>query len=484
MNSINDEKDMREAREITEETMSKTNSINENKEYPDMRLGWGERLGYGSGGIGIRLIMAVMGTYLMIYLTNTALLDVAIISIIIAISKVFDGISDLIIGNVIDHTESKTGKARIWLMRMCIPFAVAFMLLFWVPPHFPAALKYVYVFLMYNIVNTVLFTFLQISHFSLISLMTSDEEEHGFLSVVASLSRNVGALLGSIFFVKLLTAFSGGTLNQYTQKGFTMACLVLCIFSVCTILVTAFTVKERIKDGSVAKAGKRLTVKEMLPSFKIILSDRCWLTIVITQIITYIGTTLIGSGATYYSMYVLRDMGNMSWLAATALAPSIVIQFIVPWLIGKTTKKRIFVGGIVLYCAGCLGFALVSPLKAGMIAFNLIKSMGMGLFGGVTMGIVADVVSRTEKKTGRFIPGAGFAGLSAADKLGQGLGDVSLGLILASAGLGKSLDPSAASPSVVMAARWIFLWLPLICGLITVVLFQLFYDLDENELKT
>ena len=464
--------------------MSKINSINENREYPDMRLGWGERLGYGSGGVGIRLITSVLGTYLMIYLTNTALLDVAVISFIIAISKVFDGISDLIIGNVIDHTESKIGKARIWLMRMCIPFAAAFMLLFWVPPHFPAALKYVYVFLMYNIVNTVFFTFLQISHFSLISLMSSDKEEHGFLSVVASLSKSIGALLGSMFFVKLLTAFSGGTPNQYTQKGFTMACLVLCIVSVCTILITVFTVKERVKDGPVAKAGKRLSVKQMLPSIKIILSDRCWLTIVITQIIAYIGITLVGSGATYYSMYVLHDMGNMSWLAATAFAPSIVIQFLGPWLIGKTTKKRIFVGGTLLYCAGCLGFALVSPLKAGMIAFNLIKSVGTGLFGSVTLGIVADVVSRTKKKTGHFIPGAGFAGLSAADKLGQGLGNVSLGLILASAGLGKSLDPSAASPSVVNAASWIFLWLPLICGLITAILFLLFYDLDENELKT
>ena len=466
--------------------MSETNDINitEYNESPDMRPGWGERLGYVSGGVGIRLITAAFGTYLMIYLTNTALLDVAVISFIIAISKVFDGISDLIIGNVIDHTESKTGKARVWLMRMCIPFAASFMLLFWVPPHFPAVLKYVYLFLMYNIVNTVFFTFLQISHFSLISLMTPDKEEHGLLGVMASLAKSIGGLLGSVYFVKLLTAFSGGTPNQYTQKGFTMACLVLCIFSVCTILVTAFTTKERVKDGPVAKAGKRLTVKEMLPSFKIILSDRCWLTMVITQILAYIGVTLIGAGATYYSMYVLHDMGNMSWLAATALAPSVVIQFIAPWLIGKTTKKRIFVGGTLLYCAGCLGFALVSPLKAGMIAFNLVKSIGMGLFNSVVMGIVADMVSRTKKNTGHFIPGAGFAGLSAADKLGQGLGNVSLGLILASAGLSKSLDPSAASPSVVTAANWIFLWLPMICGLITAVLFQLFFDLDENEVKT
>ena len=453
----------------------------EETENRDIRPGWGERLGYGAGGIGIRLLTSVIGTYLLIYLTNTALMDVAAVTAIIAVSKFFDGISDLVIGNIIDHTRSAMGKARTWLMRMCLPFAVAFMLLFWVPPHFPAALKYIYVFLMYNIVNTVIFTFLQISHFSLISLISSNREEHGLLGVMNSVAKSIGGLIGSVFFVKLLTAFSGGTPNQYTQKGFSLACLVLCAVCVCTILVTVVSTKERVKDAPIAKAGKRLSLKDMLPSFRIILSDRLWVVSIITQILAFIGVELVGSAATYYSMYVLKDMGNMSWLAATALAPAILIQFMCPWLMKRLTKKRIFVAGTFLYTAGCLGFALVSPLKAGMIAFNLIKSMGMGLYNSVTMGIVADLVSNTKKKTGHFIPGAGYAGISAADKLGQGLGSVVLGLMLSAAGLSKSLDPTAASASVVTAANWAFLWLPMIFGLITAILFQLFYDLDENK---
>ena len=451
-------------------------------ENKDQRPGWGERLGYGAGGVGIRLLTSVIGTYLLIYLTNTALLDVAVVTAIIAVSKFFDGISDLVIGNIIDHTKSSMGKARTWLMRMCLPFAAAFMLLFWVPPHFPAALKYIYVFIMYNIVNTVLFTFMQISHFSLISLISPDRDEHGLLGVVNSVAKNLGNLIGSVFFVKLLTSFSGGTPNQYTQKGFTLACLVLCVVCVCAILITVASTKERVKDAPVSKAGKKLSLRDMMPSFRIILSDRSWVALIVTQILAFIGITLVGSAASYYSMYVLKDMGNMSWLAATVFVPALFIQFLSPWLMKRMTKKRIFVAGTLLYSAGCLGFALISPLKAGMIAFNLIKSMGMGLYGSVTMGIVADMVSKTKKKTGFFIPGAGYAGVSAADKLGQGLGNVVLGLTLSVAGLGKSLDPSAAvSPSVVTAVNWAFLWLPMIFGIITAILFQIFFDPDENR---
>ena len=458
---------------------------NEVHENPDLRPGWGERLGYGAGSIGIRLLTSVVGTSLLIYLTNTALLDVAVVTGIIAVSKFFDGISDLVIGNIIDHTRSGMGKARIWLLRMCLPFAASFMLLFWVPPYFPAALKYIYVFLMYNIVNAVFFTFLQISHFSLISLMSSDSEEHGLLGVVNSLAKSLGGLAGSVFFVKLLTRFSGGVPNQYTQKGFTLACLVLCLVCVCTILITVFSTKERVDDAPISKAGKRLGLRDMIPSFRIILSERSWVVLVVTQILAFIGTTLVISSATYYSMYVLRDMGNMSWLAATAMAPSLFIQFLSPLLMKRLTKKRIYVAGTILYSAGCLGFALLSPLKAGMIICNLIKSMGIGLYGSVTMGIVADLVSNTKEKTGQFIPGAGYSGISAADKLGQGLGNVVLGMLLSVAGLSKTVDPTAAaSASVVTAVNWAFLWLPLIFGIITFVLFQFFFDPDETPADT
>ena len=69
-------------------------------------------------------INAVLGSFLTIYFTNAAFLDAGIIATIIAVSKVFDGISDLIVGNMVDRTHSRYGKARVWLMRMCIPFAV------------------------------------------------------------------------------------------------------------------------------------------------------------------------------------------------------------------------------------------------------------------------------------------------------------------------------------------------------------------------
>lgn len=136
---------------------------------PDRQLGWNERIGYASAAFGWNMINGIIGTFLTVYFTNVAFLDAAIISTIIAVSKIFDGVSDLIVGRMVDNTKSKMGKARPWLLRMCIPFAIATTLLFFVPSNFPTAAKYVYVFLMYNIVNTVCLTTMQVPYYSLIS---------------------------------------------------------------------------------------------------------------------------------------------------------------------------------------------------------------------------------------------------------------------------------------------------------------------------
>ena len=64
------------------------------------------------------------------------------------------------------------GKSRVWLLRMCIPTAVSPVMVFFVPQTFPSALKYIYIFIVYNPVNTVFPTFMQAPYFSMVSLMT------------------------------------------------------------------------------------------------------------------------------------------------------------------------------------------------------------------------------------------------------------------------------------------------------------------------
>ena len=82
-----------------------------------------ERFAFGCGDAGCNIIYTAMTGFLLLYYTDYAGVSAAAVGVIMLISRVFDGVSDLIMGNIVDRTHSRSGKARPWILRMCIPFA-------------------------------------------------------------------------------------------------------------------------------------------------------------------------------------------------------------------------------------------------------------------------------------------------------------------------------------------------------------------------
>lgn len=136
-----------------------------------------ERFSYGCGDFGCNIIYTAMSVYLMFYYTDYAGVSSAAVGVIMLISRVFDGVSDIIMGVIVDRTKSRFGKARPWLLRMCIPFAVSGVLLFSVPTGWSSGAKLVYVFVTYNLGSTVVYTAINVPYSALNALMTQDPYE-------------------------------------------------------------------------------------------------------------------------------------------------------------------------------------------------------------------------------------------------------------------------------------------------------------------
>ncbi len=85
--------------------------MNDNKMNPNARLSFLERFAYGIGDYAGNLVYSAISAFLLVYYTNVVGASAAAAASIIAISKIFDGISDLVMGYIIDHTHSKWGKA-------------------------------------------------------------------------------------------------------------------------------------------------------------------------------------------------------------------------------------------------------------------------------------------------------------------------------------------------------------------------------------
>ena len=448
--------------------------VTENQSY----IKFGEYIAYAFGGVGITVMSSLISSYLLIYMTNVAFMDIAVISTIIAVSKLLDGISDIIIGNIIDNTNSKLGKARPWLLRMALPMAVSMMLLFWVPPQFPDAVKYIYVFLMYNIANTVFFTFMQISHFSMVSLLSPDRNEQGILGNIVGFAAMASGLVGNVLFVKLLLVFTSVPGEQNTQRSYTVSTLIYCVFMVVSVLLMVFFTKERVTDSTKKPGEERLGLREMVTEFLIIIKDRYWLVTIIIRLITQIGAGFFITGASYYALYVLHDMSKMGLVIASNVAPSLIIMLITPFLMRRINKRKMFIAGLVVSLIGTASLGLFGTTVPAVVGSLLICSTGAGLFQAVIYGIVADVVTYTKMTTGRFVAGIGNAGVSAVRKLGLGLNSVIFGFVLSLAGFNAALK--VQPDSVVTAIRFLFSWAPFIGFAISLILFVAFYDLDKK----
>lgn len=142
-----------------------------------------ERFSYGCGDFGCNIIYTAMSAFLMLYYTDYAGVSAIAVGTIMMVSRIFDGISDVIMGVIVDRTKSRFGKARPWLLRMCVPFAISGVLLFSVPTSWAQTPKLVYVFITYNLVSTIIFTAINVPYSALNALMTQDPYERSVLSV-------------------------------------------------------------------------------------------------------------------------------------------------------------------------------------------------------------------------------------------------------------------------------------------------------------
>ena len=445
---------------------------------PNTKLGWNDRIGYGMGNFGMAWVNGMMSAFLMKYLTDVSLVDAGVVSAIIAISKLFDGVSDLIMGRIVDGTHSKLGKARIWLVRMCIPMALSTVLLFSIPSSMSGAIKYVYVFVIYNLVNAVFYTAMFVPYNSLISLSTTDSYEHGMLGNISMIFQTIANICMNTFFMAMVVKFSG-VAEPYmveAQKGWTIASIIVGIIIVLSALICVCGTKERtgaqVENGEKPKddvsTGKAL---------KSLFSNRYWLSMIFAMFVIFFIIVMYSAGAIYYCSDVLGDYSLYTPVNNALSIAQFATMFFTPFFMKKFGKHMTYMVGLVGMGLGFLGTGFAGTNVALLVLFNALKGVGLGAAGGMAFGMVADTLEYGEWKDGFKVVGMGNAAISAAQKLGLGIGQVVLGWILAFGGY----DGAAASQSesAKAAISFIYNWLPV--GMIVVTfIIMLTYKLDKQ----
>ena len=356
-------------------------------------------LGYLLGPAGALLLNAVLATYLNVYYTDvlnlTPLWNGLFLAIFPIISKIIDAITNIIMGQIIDRTKTKQGKARPWLLLSAFLLPVTGILLFTVPDG-SDTVKVIWVMLSYNLFYSFAYTIFNMSHGLMVPLSTRDTTARGGLSVFNQITTiMMSGILVALIFPMLIMPAIGADKSKWI-----LLMSVLSIFALPLTLLEYYFTKERITE-EVAKSGE----KEKQPfreQMKTLFADKYMLLIYGYFLVTTIGATIKNLGLVYYCNYVLGTYndGITQMLVSVIGGIPMGIGIFAVWpLAKKFGKRKVTMVGCTLISVGSLICWMFPTNLVIVLIGQFIKNMG-GLPGSyVFMALFADCLDHMEWKS-------------------------------------------------------------------------------------
>ena len=366
-------------------------------------------LGYLLGPAGALLLNAVLATYLNVYYTDvlklTTLWGGAFLTIFPIVSKIIDAITNIIMGQVIDRTRTKEGKARPWLLLSAVLVPITGVLLFTVPES-SDTVKALWVMISYNLFYSFAYTIFNMSHGLMVPLSTRDSTARGGLSVFNQITTiMMSGILVALVFPMVIMPMIGVD----KQKWITLMC-VLSIVALPLTLLEYFFTKERITEEA-KELGERdkLSFGEQM---KLLFTDRYMLLIYSYFLVTTIGATIKNIGLVYYCNYVLgtyNDGVTQMLVSVIGGIPMGIGIFAVWPLAKKFGKRNVTMVGCALIAIGSLICWLFPTNMVIVLIGQFIKNTG-GLPGSyVFMALFADCLDHMEWKSNLRIDGAAMS---------------------------------------------------------------------------
>lgn len=420
-------------------------------------LKWYQKIGYGSGDIAGNCVYALLTAFMMIYLTDTIGLSMGVVSTLIALSKVFDGVSDFFFGRMIDKTKTKMGKARPWMLWAYIGCAITLVACFSIPTSWGQTAQYIFFFLSYTLLNAVFFTANNIAYASLTALITKNTSER----VQIGSFRFIFAFATKIV-IEAVTIVAVGWLGGGVV-GWRMIAIIYAIVGLITNTYSVFSVKELpVADEEMDEEREEEHKLTFLKSFKLLLKNKYYVIICCSYILTQLYASVIGMG-TYYAKYILGNEGLFSDLSLGINITMVVALTILPYVIKKMGGMyKLNIWGYVLAALGRVGVMVAAYMGSFplMIAFTAVSTIGIAPLQGDLNALIACCSEHTTLTTGHRLEGMMYSCSSLGIKLGGALGTAICGWMLDAAGYIENAAVQTASTVSMM--QFLYLWMPII----------------------
>ncbi len=463
--------------DIKQKLKKKGRIIMEQKKY----LKWYNIVGYGTGDIAGNVVYAFLSSFVMIYLTNTVGLNAGIVGTLIAVSKIFDGVTDVFFGSMIDKTKSKMGKARPWMFWGFFGCAITLFGVFAIPTNMGKTAQYAWFFIAYTLLNGVFYTANNIAYSALTALVTKNSKERVQMGSFRFIFAFSTSLLIQTITVGAVDALGGGA------AGWRSIAIIYCILGVITNTLAVFSVKELSEEelalGEEESEEKKDDKLTLIQSAKLLFTNKYYLMICGVYILQQLYGAMINIGI-FFMTYVLHNknlFGAFSWavniplIIALVFTPTLVEKWKGMYKLNKYSYMIATVGRLLVVVAGYMGSV---PL---MLAFTALAALGQGPWQGDMNAVIASCSEYTFLKTGKRVDGTMYSCTSLGVKIGGGLGTAIAGWMLDLSGFVNG-DNAVQPDSCINMMYFMYLWLPFILDLLITIILS-FMNVEEANSK-
>ena len=446
-------------------------------------LKWYNKIGYGSGDIAGNVVYALLSAFVMIFLTDTVGMNAGIVGTLIAVSKLFDGVSDIFFGSLIDKTNTKMGKARPWMLYGYFGCAVCLVAIFCIPADLSPTAQYAWFFITYTLLNAGFYTANNIAYSALTALVTKNNHERVQMGSIRFMFAFGTSMLIQTITVGLVAKFGGGAAAWRTVA------VIYAIVGVISNTLSVLSVKElspeELAEGEAGKEEKKEEEKYSLAdAFRLLIRNKYYLMICAAYILMQIYSATLNMGI-YYMTYVLKNANLLGVFSWAINIPMIIGLLFTSALVAKWGGMyKLNLTGYTIGTLGRLGVMIAGYLGSVplMLACTAIAAIGMSSLQGDMNALIATCSEYTYLTSGKRVDGTMYSCTSLGTKLGGGIGTALAGWLLAFSGyVGKAAEQSASTLNML---HIMYLWMPMIFNLlITLILTRLNVEQANEELR-
>lgn len=456
-----------------------------------MKAKLSEKIGYGFGDMSSSMFWKIFSYYLPIFYTNVFGLSPAHAAFLLLITKLYDAVSDPVMGIIADRTNTKWGRYRPYLLWMAVPFGIIGTLSFYTP-ECSYTWKVVYAYVMYLLMMTV-YTGINVPYGAMLGVVSDDSNEKNIFSSF----RMFFAYIGSFIAMGIFGIFEnqvGGSVGNGTPGQWTMYVGIVSILCVILFIGCFALTREHVKpEPKQSKEGGSGIMKDLVA----LLKNGPWWLLLGGAIGLLLFGAMRGGAMAYYFAYIIESNLSLSFnifggstfvftlaifLLLGEISQMVGVVFTVPVsnLIGKKSTFALCLIALSVLSAGIYFVPMTMSGFWVLVALQVLICIGIGMVSPLMWSMFADVADASELKNGTSSVGLIFSSSSMAQKFGGTIGSTLLMVVLAWVGFDAALE--VQTDTALEGIRALVSWIPAL-GTMLGLVFVLCYPLTEKKMK-